>query len=71
LIGIGLLLIQKHFGVVKLDPENYYVSEAPVYLGVEYILLLNIGTLFLCLFMLLMPSYIVSKISPVKAIKFD
>ncbi len=71
LIGIGLLLIQKHFGIVKLDPENYYVSEAPVYLGFEYILLLNIGTLVLCLFMLLIPSYIVSKISPVKAIKFD
>ncbi len=71
LIGIGLLLIQKYFGVVKLDPENYYVSEAPVYLGIEYILLLNIGTLLLCLFMLLIPSYIVSKISPVKAIKFD
>jgi lipoprotein-releasing system permease protein len=71
LIGIGLLLIQKYFGVVKLDPENYYVSEAPVYLGLEYILLLNTGTLLLCLFMLLIPSYIVSKISPVKAIKFD
>jgi len=71
LIGIGLLLIQQYFGVVKLDPENYYVSEAPVYLGVEYIIVLNIGTLILCLFMLLIPSYIVSKISPVKAIKFD
>ncbi len=71
LIGIGLLLIQKYFGVVKLDPENYYVSEAPVYLGIEYILILNVGTLVLCLFMLLIPSYIVSKISPVKAIKFD
>ena len=71
LIGIGVLLIQKYFGIVKLDPENYYVSEAPVYLGVEYILLLNIGTLLLCLLMLLIPSYIVSKISPVKAIKFD
>jgi len=71
LIGIGLLLIQKYFGIVTLDPENYYVTEAPVYLGIEYILLLNIGTLLLCLFMLLIPSYIVSKISPVKAIKFD
>ena len=71
LTGIALLLIQKYFGIVKLDPENYYVSEAPVYLGLEYILLLNIGTLLLCLFMLLIPSYIVSKISPVKAIKFD
>ena len=71
LIGIGLLLIQKYGGVIQLNPESYYVSEAPVYIGIEYILLLNIGTLLLCLIMLLIPSYIVSKISPIKAIKFD
>jgi lipoprotein-releasing system permease protein len=71
LIGIGLLLIQKYFGLIQLNPESYYVSEAPVYIGIEYILLLNMGTLALCLIMLLIPSYIVSKISPVKAIKFD
>ena len=71
LIGIGLLLIQKYGGVIQLNPESYYVSEAPVYIGIEYILLLNVGTLILCLIMLLIPSYIVSKISPTKAIKFD
>ena len=71
IIGLGILLLQKYFGIIKLNPETYYVSEAPVYLDVGYILLLNVGTLLLCLFMLLIPSYIVSKISPVKAIKFD
>jgi len=71
LIGIGLLLIQKYSGIIQLNPESYYVSEVPVYIGIEYILILNIGTLILCLIMLLIPSYIVSKISPVKAIKFD
>ncbi len=70
-IGIGILLIQKYFGIIKLNPETYYVNEAPVYLDLKYILFLNIGTLLLCLLMLLIPSYIVSKISPVKAIKFD
>lgn len=71
LIGIGLLLIQKYFGIITLDPETYYVTKAPVYIDIGYILLLNIGTLLLCLLMLLIPSYVVSKISPVKAIKFD
>ncbi len=71
LIGISLLLIQKHFGIIKLNPETYYVDKAPVYLNPEYIILLNLGTLILCLIMLLIPSYIVSKISPVKAIKFN
>lgn len=70
-IGIGILLIQKYFGVIKLNPETYYVNQAPVYLDFGYIFLLNVGTLLLCLLMLLIPSYIVSKISPVKAIKFD
>ncbi len=70
-IGIGILLAQKYFGIIQLNPETYYVSQAPVYLNVQYILVLNIGTLVLCLLMLLVPSYIVSKISPVKAIKFD
>ncbi len=71
LIGIAVLLLQKYFGVVKLNPETYYVNQAPVYLDFGYILLLNLGTMALCLLMLLIPSHIVSKISPVKAIRFD
>lgn len=70
-IGIGLLLIQKHFGVISLNPETYYVTQAPVYIDWKYILLLNVGTFILCTLMLLIPSFIISKISPVKTIKFD
>lgn len=71
LIGIGLLLIQRKFGIIKLNPENYYVSEAPVYLDFGFILLLNLGTILICLLILLIPSYIITKISPIKAIRFD
>ena len=71
LIGIGLLLIQQKFGVIKLDPENYYVNQAPVYIDFGYILLLNLGTILICLLILLIPSYIITKISPIKAIRFD
>lgn len=71
LIGIGILLIQKYFGVVQLNPENYYVNEAPVYINVLYILLLNILTVGVCFLVLLIPSYIITKITPVKAIRFD
>lgn len=71
LLGLTLLIAQKYFGFIQLDPENYYVTEAPVYIDIGYVILLNVGTLLLCLLMLLIPSYIVSKISPVKAIKFD
>jgi lipoprotein-releasing system permease protein len=71
LIGIGLLLIQQKFGIIKLNPENYYVNQAPVYNDFGYILLLNLGTIIICLLILLIPSYIITKISPIKAIRFD
>ncbi|HLV92566.1 MAG TPA: FtsX-like permease family protein [Aequorivita sp.] len=71
LIGIGLLLLQKYGKIFPLDPNTYYVSEAPVYLSLDYVLILNGGTFLLCLLMLLIPSFIISKISPVKAIRFE
>lgn len=71
LIGLSLLFIQKYFKLFPLNPETYYVTEVPVYIGWEYILGVNIGTLVLCLLMLLIPSIIITKISPVKAMKFD
>jgi lipoprotein-releasing system permease protein len=70
-IGLSILLLQKYFGIISLDPETYYVSKAPVYINLGYILLLNLGTLLLCLLMLLVPSYIITKISPAKAVKFE
>ena len=71
LIGIGFLIIQKFFGIIKLPPENYYVSVAPVDINLFYIAALNIGTILVCLVVLLIPSYIVTKISPSKTIRFD
>ena len=71
LIGISLLIIQQQFGVIQLNPENYYVNQAPVYLNWGYIALLNILTVTICFLVLLIPSYIITKISPVKAIRFD
>jgi lipoprotein-releasing system permease protein len=71
LIGLSILFIQKYFGVITLNPETYYVSEAPVYIDFWYIILLNIGTLLLCLIMLIIPTLIISKIDPVKSIKFE
>lgn len=70
-IGLGLLYVQKKFGFIKLDPVNYYVTEAPVYINASYIVALNLGILLLCMIMLLLPSMIITKISPVKAIRFD
>ena len=70
-IGIGLILIQQYTGVITLNPENYYVNEAPVLINWWIIGALNIGTMFFCLIILLIPSYIITKISPVQAIRFS
>ena len=71
LIGIGLLLNQKYFGIIKLNPESYYVNEAPVDINIFYILLLNIGTVLVCLTVLLIPSFIITKITPSRSIRFE
>jgi lipoprotein-releasing system permease protein len=71
LIGLSILFFQKITGIITLDPETYYVSEVPIYLDFGYILLLNIGTLLLCLSMLIIPSIVISKINPATSIKFE
>jgi len=71
LIGVGILALQKYFKLIPLDPRTYYVTEVPIYLNWDYILAVNLGTLLLCMIMLMIPSLIITKISPVKAIKFE
>jgi len=70
-IGLGLLLIQKFFGIIKLNPENYYVSTVPVDLNPLIILSISAGILFISGLALIIPSYLISKISPVKSIKYS
>lgn len=70
-IGIALCLIQLKFGVLTLPAESYYVTQVPIEFNFTYIAALNIGTLAVCLIMLIIPSMVITKISPVKAIRFD
>jgi lipoprotein-releasing system permease protein len=71
LIGVGLCIIQAQFGIFKLNQESYYVSQIPINLNLIPLLYINGGTLLLCTLMLLIPTYIITKISPVKAIRFS
>tara|TARA_R110002073_G_scaffold95059_2_gene220922 strand:+ start:13946 stop:15181 length:1236 start_codon:yes stop_codon:yes gene_type:complete len=71
LIGLGILFAQKYFKLFPLDPSVYYVTEAPVYISATYIIALNVGTFVLCLIMLLVPSYVITRITPVKAMRFE
>lgn len=71
IIGLGFLLLQKYFGIIKLNPENYYLSVVPVDLNIIYILTISLGILLVSGISLILPSYLISKISPVKAIKYN
>ncbi|RKT01483.1 ABC transporter permease [Chryseobacterium defluvii] len=70
-IGLGLILLQKFFGIIKLNPENYYVSTVPVDLDPVAIISISAGILIISALALIIPSYLISKISPVKAIKYN
>jgi lipoprotein-releasing system permease protein len=70
-IGIAIIILQKSFDLIKLNPATYYVDVVPVNFNIVHILLLNVGCLAVTTFMLLIPSYLVSKISPDKSIRFD
>jgi lipoprotein-releasing system permease protein len=71
LIGIGLAFIQLKTGFISLDPSSYYLKTVPVNLDIIHILLLNAGTMAVIILMLLIPSQLVSRITPVKAIKYE
>ena len=71
LLGIGLCAVQHVFGIVRLPIESYYVDQVPVHLDPMAILALNVGTLAVCVAALVLPSWLVTRIAPARAIRFD
>ena len=71
LLGIGLVLLQRYTGLIKLDPETYYVSTVPVEINIPLIILLNVATLLISLFILIAPSYLISHIQPAKSMRYE
>lgn len=71
LIGVGLAFIQLKTGIISLDPSSYYIKTVPINLNIVHIILLNAGTMAAIIIMLLVPSKLISRISPIKAIKYD
>lgn len=71
LIGVGLALIQLKTGLISLDPSSYYIKTVPINLSMIHIILLNAGTMAAIIIMLLVPSKLISRITPVKAIRYD
>ncbi|MFQ5334509.1 MAG: ABC transporter permease [Flavobacteriales bacterium] len=70
-IGLSICVIQQQTGLITLPQESYYISTVPINIDVPYILLLNAGVLLACTAMLILPSWVITRISPVKAIRFN
>jgi len=71
IIGLSICYLQSTYGIIPLDPEVYYLTQVPIELNWMHWLLLNVGTLVVCLISLIAPSRVIMRISPVKAIKFN
>ena len=70
-LALGLMAAQQHWGFAKLDPQTYYVDTVPVLIEWLPMLLINLGTLVITTLALVGPSYMVSRIQPAKAIRFE
>jgi len=70
-ISLGIIVLQKYTGFVKLDPQTYYVSTVPVELNWPIIIAINLATLFICVFILIAPSYLISHIHPAKSMHYE
>lgn len=71
LAGLSLCTLQYFTHIIPLDPEAYYVSFVPVTFNWLYLILLNAGTLLASLLMMIGPSYLITKISPAKIIRYE
>jgi lipoprotein-releasing system permease protein len=70
-IGIGLAAAQKYYKLIPLDASTYYMNAIPINLNLVHILLLNIGVLFIISLIMWAPSHIISRITPVKALRYE
>ena len=71
LVGLGIGFLQLKFDIITLDPSSYYLTRVPILFKFWHIFLLNAGTITIILLVLIIPSRLISRISPIKAIKFD
>ncbi|MBT3418128.1 MAG: ABC transporter permease [Flavobacteriales bacterium] len=70
-LGFTLLMLQQKFNIISLDEKSYYMKTIPISFDISSILFLNIGTLLICFLMMIVPTIVITKISPIKAIRFQ
>lgn len=70
LLGLGLGYLQLEFKLIKLQQSSYFLKYVPIEFHWQDVVLLNLGTIIICMLVLLIPSLLVSKITALKAIRF-
>jgi lipoprotein-releasing system permease protein len=70
-IGVGLVMLQKYTGLVRLDPSTYYVEQVPVEISLPVTLLLGLATLLATVLVLIAPSFLVSHIHPARTMNYE
>jgi len=71
ILAIGLGFLQDKFHIIKLDQDSYFLTSVPIEISVIQIIIVNIITILICIIALLLPARSISKISPIKSIRFD
>lgn len=71
IIGLGLGYLQQEFHFIKLNKANYYIDHVPILFDPASVIAINLGSIAVCLLMLVLPSLLVSRIDPVKTIRFN
>lgn len=71
IISLLLVALQKYTGLVKLDPQTYYVNTVPVEINIPIVILINLATLLICMGALIAPSFIIAHIKPAKSMRYE
>jgi lipoprotein-releasing system permease protein len=71
LFAISLSLLQKHTELIRLDQESYYLDHIPIFLQVSDIVAVNLGVIVICMLVMIIPSWIIGKITPIRAIRYE
>ncbi len=71
ILGLGICFLQDYFGIISLDENIYFIKKVPIYIHFPTLLSIIIGTIFLCLSIMILPAIIIQKILPTKAIRFN
>lgn len=70
-VGLGIVLLQTHFGIIRINPDLYYSPTVPMGLNWLYVLGISTGTLLISMLVLIVPSFIISRIRPAQSIRFE